>query len=121
MNVLLICLGGSLGAICRFYLSITVDKIFSPDVPVGILVVNVIGCFSIGILYNLSSSDIEKILTPFLLVGFLGSFTTFSAFSKETLELINNGDFMSALLYVFISVFTCIGSTWIGMYLTKAN
>tara|TARA_B100000579_G_scaffold419845_1_gene418894 strand:- start:3578 stop:3940 length:363 start_codon:yes stop_codon:yes gene_type:complete len=119
MNILLICLGASLGALARFYLSSLFPKSENTDIPLGILVVNILGCFLIGFFYNLINTDLEKIYTPLLFVGFLGAFTTFSAFTKETLELINTGNFLYAFLYVMISVFSCLLATWLGMHLTR--
>ena len=120
MNVFLICLGGSLGALSRFYLSNLFDRPESPELPLGVLIVNVLGCLILGLSYNLINSDLEKILTPFLFVGFLGAFTTFSAFSRESLELINSGNFLIASFYILLSIFLCLSATWMGMYLTKS-
>ena len=86
----------------------------------GILIVNILGCFLLGLFYNLMDSSLEKIITPFLFIGFLGAFTTFSAFSKESLDLMVEGQFLSASLYISISIFSCLGATWLGIYLTKA-
>ena len=121
MNFLLICLGGSLGALSRFYLSSLIEKQEYIEITLGIMAVNILGCFFLGLFYNLINSDLERILNPFLFIGFLGAFTTFSAFSKESLELINNGHILSAFFYVSISVFACLGSTWLGMALMKGN
>ena len=119
MNIFLICLGGSLGAVSRFYLSNLFNKSENLEIPIGILFVNIFGCFLLGLFYNLMDSNLEKFLTPFLFVGFLGAFTTFSAFSRESLDLISSGNFWAALVYVSVSIFSCLGATWIGMYLTK--
>ena len=119
MNIILICLGGSLGALSRFYLSNLFDKTDGAEIPLGIFIVNFLGCFILGLSYNLVNSDLEKILTPFLFVGFLGAFTTFSAFSKESLDLINSGNFSMALFYIVISIFSCLSATWLGMYIMK--
>ena len=121
MNFLLICLGGSLGALSRFYLSSLIEKQEYIEIPLGIMTVNILGCFFLGLFYNLINSDLERILNPFLFIGFLGAFATFSAFSKESLELINNGHILSAFFYVSISVFACLGSTWLGMALMRGN
>tara|TARA_Y100000746_G_C15156307_1_gene307141 strand:- start:182 stop:544 length:363 start_codon:yes stop_codon:yes gene_type:complete len=119
MNIFLICLGGSLGAVSRFYLSNLFNKSENLEIPIGILFVNIFGCFLLGLFYNLMDSNLEKFFTPFLFVGFLGAFTTFSAFSRESLDLISSGNFWAALVYVSVSIFSCLGATWIGMYLTK--
>jgi CrcB protein len=119
MNIFLICLGGSLGALSRFYLSNLFPKNEYLEIPLGILFVNILGCFLLGLFYNLMDSNLERFFTPFLFVGFLGAFTTFSAFSKESLELINSGHFIMASSYVLISVFSCLGATWLGIFLTK--
>ena len=119
MNILLICLGGSLGALSRFYLSNFFPKSENPEIPLGILTVNILGCFLIGLFYNLVNSDLERILTPFLFVGFLGAFTTFSAFSRESLDLLNQGQVALAALYVFLTMLVCLLGTWIGVFLTN--
>lgn len=119
MNLILICLGGAFGALSRFYISNLFPKSDTLEIPLGILIVNIMGCFLLGLFYNLMDSSLEKILTPFLFIGFLGAFTTFSAFSKESLELLVNGQFVDALIYVTLSIFSCLGATWFGIYLTK--
>tara|TARA_B100001057_G_C22867899_1_gene957396 strand:+ start:50 stop:415 length:366 start_codon:yes stop_codon:yes gene_type:complete len=121
VNIFLICLGGSLGAICRFYLSSIFQTNTDSEIPIGIFIVNVTGCFLLGLFYNLMDSDIEKYLTPFLFVGFLGSFTTFSAFSKESIELFTSGNIFEASLYILLSVLSCLIATYFGMTLTKIN
>jgi len=120
MNLILICAGGALGALSRFYISNLFPKSDTLEIPLGILAVNIIGCFLLGLFYNLMDSSLEKFLTPFLFIGFLGAFTTFSAFSKESLELLVDGQFVDALIYVSVSLFSCVGATWLGIYLTKA-
>ena len=119
MNLILICLGGAFGALSRFYISNLFPKSDPLEIPLGILIVNIMGCCLLGLFYNLMDSSLEKILTPFLFIGFLGAFTTFSAFSKESLELLVNGQFVGALIYVTLSIFSCLGATWFGIYLTK--
>ena len=120
MNILLICLGGALGAVSRFYISNLFQRSENLEIPLGILIVNILGCFLLGLFYNLMDSSLEKIMTPFLFIGFLGAFTTFSAFSKESLDLMVEGQFLSASLYISISIFSCLGATWLGIYLTNA-
>ena len=121
MNIFLICLGGSIGALSRFYLSSLFQKSENFEIPLGILIVNISGCFLLGLFYHLMDSNLERYLTPFLFIGFLGAFTTFSAFSKESLELLYQGNFLMALLYIILSVSTCLGATWLGMHLTRVS
>tara|TARA_A100001015_G_scaffold159579_1_gene177310 strand:- start:220 stop:585 length:366 start_codon:yes stop_codon:yes gene_type:complete len=121
MNIFLICLGGSIGALSRFYISSLFQKSENFEMPLGILIVNISGCFFLGLFYHLMDSSLERYLTPFLFIGFLGAFTTFSAFSKESLELLYQGNFLMALLYVILSVSSCLGATWLGMYLTRVS
>ena len=78
-------------------------------------------CFLLGLFYQLMDSSLERYLTPFLFIGFLGAFTTFSAFSKESLELLYQGNFLMAFLYVILSVSSCLVATWLGMNLTKIS
>jgi len=120
MTVFLICLGGSLGALSRFYVAGLFPSSSNGEIPIGILFVNIVGCFLLGLLYNLLDSDLEKYITPFLFIGFLGAFTTFSAFSKESIDLIVSGNFYSAFIYISLSVFSCIFSTYLGIFLTKS-
>ena len=119
MHIFLFCLGASLGALSRFYLSNLFPRSEPQEIPLGILVVNILGCFFIGLLYNLMNTDLERIFTPLLFIGFLGAFTTFSAFTRESLELINSGHFMYACVYVVLTVFSCLIATWLGMFLTR--
>jgi len=81
------------------------------------LLVNVIGCFVIGVL--MSALEDRFVLYPalrvFLAIGILGGFTTFSSFSFETVAMMRDGEFFYASLNVIISVITCIGGTWLGM------
>jgi CrcB protein len=65
------------------------------------------------------NTDLERIFTPLLFVGFLGAFTTFSAFTRESLELINSGLFLYTSVYIVLTVFSCLIATWLGMFLTK--
>ena len=106
--------GGALGAVSRFYISNLFQRSENLEIPLGILIVNILGCFLLGLFYNLMDSSLEKIITPFLFIGFLGAFTTFSAFSKESLDLMVEGQFLSASLYISISIFSSLNSALFG-------
>ena len=106
MNLVLIALGGALGAVSRFLLGNAVSKAIGSALPYGTFVVNVIGCFAMGLLMTII---VDRELLPaswglFLCVGLLGGFTTFSSFAYEGLMLLNEGRLLAVLTYVGGSV-----------------
>ena len=106
MNLVLIALGGALGAVSRFLLGNAVSKAVGSALPYGTFVVNVIGCFAMGLLMTII---VDRELLPaswrlFLCVGLLGGFTTFSSFAYEGLMLLNEGRLLAVLSYVGCSV-----------------
>tara|TARA_Y100001970_G_scaffold191207_1_gene232486 strand:- start:954 stop:1313 length:360 start_codon:yes stop_codon:yes gene_type:complete len=119
MKILLICLGGSLGALSRYYLAEALNKLIFISLPIGILGVNFIGCFVLGLLINYLDPKFEHIYNPLLFIGFLGAFTTFSAFSKETIDLISSGNLLLASTYIVLTVFSCLIGTWCGMLISR--
>ena len=119
---LIIGIGGFLGSISRYLLSQYVDKKIDALFPFGTFSVNILGCLILGILYgiaekeNLLTSELRLLLT----VGFCGSFTTFSTFAYEKVQLINQGEWMTFSLYAIFSIFLGIlaiiaGTTLIRM------
>ena len=90
--------------------------------PYGTLVVNVSGCFIMGILFVIifdRFSGISQQLRSLILIGFLGGYTTFSSFSIETMNLIETGDWVKAFINVLLSVLLCLSATWIGIVLGR--
>ena len=124
MTVLLIALGGALGSLARFYLSEAVALIAGPAFPWGTLLVNVSGSFVIGVLAGGGGAHgrwIESVLArQFLMVGVCGGYTTFSAFSLQTVGLIETGEFGRASAYVLASVGLCLVATWAGYVASAA-
>ena len=121
LQLFAIAVGGAVGAIMRFAMSNGVYKLFGRDFPYGTLAVNVLGSLLIGVLFILL---IEKLAVAAewragLLVGLLGAFTTFSTFSLETINLLENGQMGAALLYIVFSVLVCIFAAWMGISLTR--
>jgi len=99
---LYISVGAILGANLRFFVSLWASQQFGVGFPFGTLLVNVVGCFVIGLFYGLGETRIT--ITPelrlFVVIGFLGAFTTFSSFGNETVNLVRSGDLWLALLNV---------------------
>ena len=122
MQLLAIAAGGALGAMARYGVSHGVHGMLGRSFPYGTLIVNVAGSFAIGILFVLLTERLElgAQWRAFLMVGFLGAFTTFSTFSLETLELLESGAVTSALVNVISNVILCIGAAWIGLMLGRS-
>lgn len=117
MQTLAIAGGGAMGALLRFWMSTGIYNVLGRGFPYGTLAVNVLGSLLMGFLYVLL---IDKLpLGPTwraaLLVGLLGAFTTFSTFSMETLNLIEEGELVKAMLNVALSVVLCLFAAWIGV------
>lgn len=109
--------GGAFGSLFRYWTSIGVHRLAGSDFPYGTLTVNIAGSLLMGALYVLfiERMDVDPMWRGALLVGLLGAFTTFSTFSVETLNLVENGEPMRAMVNVLASVVLCIAACWIGM------
>ena len=121
-NFLLVAFGGSIGASTRylFYL-ISKNLLSTSNLFINTLIVNIIGSFLIGYLIVLieNKSLSQDFIKYFFIIGILGSFTTFSAFSLETIDLIANKKFLIAFFYIFLSLFLCLSFTFLGLNLNK--
>ena len=114
MVYLFIGIGGALGASLRFYFSNFLSQFLLFGIPLGTLMVNLIGCFAIGFFIANQEEGNSFFLNNFFAIGFLGSFTTFSAFTKEALIFYNNENFFTLLIYVFLTFTLCLFSTYLG-------
>ncbi|MGH2566903.1 MAG: fluoride efflux transporter CrcB [Bacteroidota bacterium] len=121
LNYLFVFVGGGIGASARYWLGGIVHERYGSDFPYGTLVVNVVGCFLIGVLMVTLEERFlgSPHLRIFLTIGILGGFTTFSSFSYETMAMLRDGEFFFAALNVAISVATCLAGTWLGMQVGK--
>ena len=113
MSLLYIALGGGLGAILRFLLTEYVNNNISNLIPLGTLFVNVLGCFVIGCIAGFIASKSSPIYF-FFVIGFLGSFTTMSAFSIQTFELLTT-DTINGIIYVILTFSFTILATYLGL------
>ena len=114
---MLIAGGGAIGAVSRYGASLGIYSIFGRGFPYGTLFVNVAGSFLMGMLsiMLLERFNLGPEWRAAILVGFLGSFTTFSTFSIETLNLLEQGDINRALLNMSTSLVLCIAAVWFGV------
>ena len=119
-NLILVAAGGALGAVLRHLLTNIGKTLFVSSI-YGTISVNIIGSFLIGyfITSDFGNNLSENFIKFFLIIGLLGSFTTFSTFSYEVLDLINSKKYITSLTYIFISIFICIIFAYLGTLLNK--
>jgi len=116
-QVLVIAAGGAAGAVLRFWVSTGVYGVLGRGFPYGTLAVNVLGSLLMGVLYVLllERSDLSVEWRAAVLIGLLGAFTTFSTFSIETLNLLEERELVKAVLNMVLSVVLCLFATWFGV------
>lgn len=114
MNVVIaIFLGGGLGSIARYGVSELVKLFWKNQFPLGTLLANVLSCLVMGLLLGFFSEKINsQELKALLLIGFCGGFSTFSTFSKETLDLFQSGNGLIAIANIFVSLLFCVLILW---------
>ncbi len=117
-NFLFIALGGALGAMSRYGLSNVVQRWCGVGFAWGTLTVNLLGCFLIGLAYHLAASTfVPSGVRFFIVVGFLGAFTTFSTFSLENVEFLRDGDLTISAVYILASNLLGVVLTFAGLLL----
>jgi fluoride exporter len=113
-----VALGSIVGAVARFLVSVLFVSQFGNGFPWGTLFVNVTGSFVIGFYAALTGPDGRLFVSVrqrlFVMVGICGGYTTFSAFSLETLRFVQSGNAQTALVYLLVSAITWIASVWLG-------
>jgi len=119
-QALLVFLGGGLGSVARYWLSLKLNN-FENAIPYGTLLANILGSLIIGFILGYSSrtgllSENQSLL---LATGFCGGFTTFSTFAYENHLYIKGGDYFSFLPYMVVTFVLAIGAVFLGMYLSK--
>ncbi len=121
MNALLIFLGGGLGALSRWGLSSGIEKLTTRTTlhqfPLGILACNLLGCFLVGCIFGHFVQKHPAWIFPLLVTGFLGGFTTFSAFGRDTFAALQDGLALVAILNILLSVLLGVLAVWAGLRL----
>ena len=118
---LAIAAGGSLGAVSRYWMSASTYQWLGQGFPYGTLMVNLLGSLVMGFLSVLlvHRFNVSEEIRIGLLAGFLGSFTTFSTFAMDTLQLAGNDAMLKAIIYILFSVLLCILGAWAGLVAAK--
>lgn len=120
-NILLVLVGSAAGGSARYVISLLIQSKNSSLFPLGTFLINLLGCFIIGIIYAIAArnastgADIKLLLAT----GFCGGFTTFSAFAFENIELLKSGQYLTAIIYIILSVTLGILAVVLGAYLIK--
>lgn len=119
-TISLVALGGALGAACRFLVGVGVMRFTGPtEFPLAIITVNVIGSFLMGAFVVAAAHKGLTHYSPFVMTGILGGFTTFSAFSLETVTLIERGQIAAAGAYVALSVALSLCGLMLGLWIAR--
>lgn len=120
--LLLVFVGGGIGSVLRYMLGKWINAFHSQQFPWGTLGVNVLACLLMGLLVGLA--DHKQLISPtarlFWTVGFCGGFSTFSAFSSETITLMQGAFHFSLLLYILASLVLCVGATYAGLWIGES-
>jgi len=122
LKVIYVGLGGFIGASLRYLISMGASKTFNLDIPMGTLIVNILGGLLIGFIMELSLSTdiISSDLRLFLTTGILGGLTTFSTFSYETINLLNSGAYIWGIINIILNVLLSLIGVVIGKILCNA-
>lgn len=116
-QLLLVALGGALGSAMRYLTAILLARHYTGFIPLATLVVNVLGCFLIGLLIGLCSET--TYLRLLFITGFCGGFTTFSTFTAESYVMFREGAYGLALLYIAGSLLIGLLALWVGLYVSR--
>lgn len=120
-KVICVGIGGFIGASMRYLISMQSSKLLNSNIPLGTLIVNVLGGFLIGAIMEISMSTdlISPNLKLFLTTGIMGGLTTFSTFSYETISLLSDGKYLLGIGNVFLNLILSLGGVILGTSICK--
>jgi len=120
LNVLLVAIGAAIGGVARYLIGGWLASLLGPDFPWGTVFVNVTGSFVIGVVLVLvQGGALPAGARPFVAVGILGGYTTFSTYSYETLELMTDGNYGVAVINVFVQLVLGLIGVYLGVVLGR--
>lgn len=124
-TIFYIAIGGAIGSVLRFLTTVLVSK-FCPETsglkfPFATFIANILGCFLIGLFVGILAKNqlSDTNLKWFLVTGFCGGFTTFSAFGMENFNLLQNNNTLLAFSYIALSIILGLFAVWFGLFVTK--
>jgi len=122
IQALLVAVGGAIGSLLRYYVGQWALRLMGPAFPWGTLAVNVVGCFIIGVFAELIAQKFNASveLRLLLITGFLGGFTTFSAFSLDAISLFERGEAVAGGVYIVASVGLSMAAVITGLAIMRA-
>ena len=119
-----IAVGSALGGMARYWCSGVVARLIGETFPWGTIIVNVVGCFIIGFFATITGPDgrvfSDTLTWQFVMIGILGGYTTFSSFSIQTLNLVQDGEWWLAGANIALSVVACLVAVWLGFVLAAS-
>ena len=119
-----IAVGSAVGGVARYWCSGVAARFIGETFPWGTIIVNVVGCFIIGFFATLTGPDgrvfAGTLTRQFVMIGILGGYTTFSSFSLQTLNLVQDGEWWLAGANIAVSVVACLVAVWLGFVLAAS-
>ncbi len=119
MSLIYIGFGGFIGALARYSFNLIFGSILGLPVPLATIFVNILGSFLMGIIFYFTSNNPSEFYKLFFMTGILGSFTTFSSFSLDSINMFFEKEYLNLFLYISISVFLSIFSLYLGFVLSR--
>lgn len=119
MSFIYVGFGGFIGALARYSLNLIFGSILGLPTPLATLFINILGSFVMGVIFYFTSNNPSEFYKLFFMTGILGGFTTFSAFSLDSINMFFEKEYQNLFLYISISVFLSIFSLYLGFILSR--